>query len=500
MKKFYLTTPLYYVNDLPHIGHSYTTIAADILARWKRLLGFDVFFLTGTDEHGTKIAKSAQQHNMQPLEFADMIVEHFKRLWQRLNITYDDFIRTTETRHTKIVQQVFEDLIKKGLIYKGKYSGWYCVPCETYLQTEELSGKNCPNCGREVELIDEDTYYFRLSIFQESLKKYFKDNPDFFAPSWRAKEMLNFLNQGLKDISFSRTKVRWAIPSISDPHHTIYVWIDALLNYITAINYGCEDFFNYWPADVHFIGKEILRFHTIIWPAILIAINLPPPKKVFAHGWWTVEGEKMSKSKGNIIDPNKIIDKYSSDVIRYFLFSEVTFGEDGDFSYQALVNRYNSDLADNFGNLVSRLLNMIETFFNGEIDNPGGDEGLIKQATNSIKNFYKKMEDLAFTDALGEIFLILKKTNQFIESKAPWNTIKTDKEFTKNTLYQALAALKTATIALHPFIPDTTTKLWQLLAQQQDLSTQAKGLFLQGEKIFFSTDIKLKKCNPLFPK
>ncbi len=369
-KKFYITTPIYYLNSAPHIGHAYTTLACDILARYKKSKGFGVHFLTGTDEHGANIQKAAEAHNVTPKAWTDDMASRFKALWEVLNIQYDDIIRTTDARLERPVQEVFEILIKSGDIYKGSYSGKYCYSCESYIDETEAINNCCPIHKKELTELKEETYFFKLSKYEQALLKFYEANPDFLSPHFRASEIVNFVKSGLKDLSVTRTKVAWGIPLVSDPAHTIYVWFDALLNYATAPGLGtkiCKDemFKNYpynfdelWPANVHLIGKEIYRFHAVIWPAMLMALNLPLPKKVFAHGWWTVEGEKMSKSRGNFIDPAEVTAKYGVDALRYFLFREVPFGGDGDFSMQSFINRFNADLANDLGNLVSRTLNM----------------------------------------------------------------------------------------------------------------------------------------------
>jgi len=355
-KTFYITTPIYYVNDVPHIGHAYTTIAADVMARYKKLSGYDVLFSTGTDEHGQKIARSAEKVNITPLELADKVVLKFKDLWPLLNIKYDDFIRTTEPRHIKVVQEIFNKLYEKGDIYKGEYEGWYCVPCETFWTETQLTNETCPTCGKKIEKIKEESYFFKMSKYQDQILSYFEKNPQCIQPKARRNEIISFVKGGLKDQSITRTKksLKWGIDVPFDNNHVIYVWYDALLNYITVAGYNMDNkkFKKYWPADVHLVGKDILRFHTVIWFTMLMAAGIEPPRMVFAHGWWTIEGEKMSKSKGNVVDPYKTIEEYGADAFRYFLMREVSFGQDGNFSKDYLINRINYDLANDLGNLV----------------------------------------------------------------------------------------------------------------------------------------------------
>ncbi|MEI7817446.1 MAG: methionine--tRNA ligase, partial [Desulfuromonadales bacterium] len=366
---FYVTTPIYYVNDVPHIGHAYTTVAADVLARYKRLMGFDVYFLTGSDEHGQKVEKAATTAGETPLELADRVVKRFQALWERLGISHNDFIRTTQERHKSGVSRIFKDILDKGDIYLGEYEDWYCTPCETFWTETQLIEGRCPDCNRPVDKLKEESYFFRMSKYQEQLLEHIEVNPDFIQPKSKRNEILSFIKEGLRDLSVSRTTFTWGIPVPGNDRHIIYVWFDALTNYITALGYPDEagNYGRYWPVDVHLIGKDILRFHAVYWPTFLMAAGLPLPKKVFAHGWWTVEGQKMSKSLQNVVEPNMLIDKYGVDAVRYFLMREVPFGLDGDFSHTALVQRINSDLANDIGNLLSRSTAMAVKYFGGTL-------------------------------------------------------------------------------------------------------------------------------------
>ena len=466
-KKFYITTPLYYVNDVLHLGHAYCTIGADCLARWRRKKGDNVFFLTGTDEHGQKVADAAREHGMTPREWADAIVEKDRALWSLLNISYDGFIRTTDERHVRSVQDIFSYLYKKGDIYKGQYEGWYCIPDETFLLDSQLKDGCCPECGRKVEWLIEESYFFRLSRYQERLLRFYKDRADFFQPPNRAKEMVNFVSQGLKDLSVSRTNVPWAIPVPFDSAHTIYVWFDALINYVSAIGYGTENsgFRGLWPADIHVVGKEIYKFHTVIWPAILMALDMELPLQVFGHGWWTVEGRKMSKSLGNVIDPASVIEKVGVDAFRYFILREVPFGCDGDFSYGAVFGRYNADLANNLGNLFQRTLSMIEKYCQGRIpgqnhDDRFGLKNTVLRAYGAIDGYYART---ALSDVLHTIMEIVAYANKTIEDCAPWNMAKTKDTLLEPLLYDLAECNRHIAELIEPFMPSTAAAMRQRL-------------------------------------
>lgn len=488
MKKYYVTTPLYYVNYKPHIGHAYTTIAADVISRYKKSKKCEVFFQTGTDEHGINIERTAQSYGKSPKQWADEIVEYFKDMWKILHIEYDHFIRTTDVEHERQVQLIFEKLIKKGDIYKGKYEGLYCSSCENFYEESELIDGGCPIHKKPVEKISEETYFFRLSKYQESLLRHYKDNPDFLSPSYRANEIINFVESGLKDISVSRTRVKWGIPVLSDPSHTIYVWFDALLNYITGPGYKVDGdntkFYEIWPCDVHLIGKEIFRFHAVIWPAMLMALELPLPKKVYAHGWWTVEGEKMSKSRGNIINPIDIVKEYGCDVFRYFIFREVPFGQDGDFSYQALKNRYNAELSNGLGNLFSRVLSMVKKYCQNIMPEKPHDSKIMEQFLELEKEIDSFMESLNFSSALESIWKAISYMNKKIDVERPWELAKSDKEKLRVFLDDMVWGLRMIAKWIYPFMPDTSIKMSMYLA-----IGDTKENLMKDEKI-----------QPLFPR
>ncbi len=498
--KFCLTTPAYYVNDVLHIGHAYCTIAADIIARFRRFAGDDVLFITATDEHGQKIEDAAKSAGIEPIALADRIVAHDKKVWERLNISYDDFIRTTEERHVRTVESVFNALYEKGDIYKGMYEGMYCTPCESFCVESQVKDNKCPDCARELERIKEESYFFKLSKYREKLLKHYEENPDFMKPHSRKAEMINIVEGGLKDLSVSRTAVKWGIPVPFDKKHVIYVWFDALINYISAAGYGNDDkkFSGFWPAELHLIGKEIYKFHVIIWPAMLFAMGLELPRTVFGHGWWTVDGEKMSKSKGNVVDPVKMADDYGVDVFRYFLFREVPFGVDGDFSEKALVVRYNTELANDLGNLLNRTLTMLEKYFEGKVPQPGDSKDefrdMMEKSGARTVEYYNKYE---ISSALSEIMKSVGNANRYIESSAPWKLAKENREKLKEVLYDLIEAIRIITLLLAPFMPQTAEKIWEQLGLESKISGMTiRDISWGGLK----PGTKVNKGLPLFPK
>ncbi|MGQ9802153.1 MAG: methionine--tRNA ligase [Candidatus Saccharicenans sp.] len=474
---FYVTTPIYYVNDVPHIGHAYTTIIADALARYQRLSGKKVYFLTGTDEHGQKIEKAAAEKGLKPKELADRVVVRFKELWQKLNISYDYFIRTTEEFHERGVQKIFQQLLARGDIYKGTYQGWYCVSEENFLPEDvplEPEGhKICPDCGRKALLLEEESYFFRLSAYQQPLLDFYAAHPRFARPQSRMNEVVSFVRQGLKDLSITRTSVRWGIPVPGDPKHTIYVWFDALHNYVTGAGYDWnpELFRTFWPADVHLIGKDILRFHAIFWPAFLMAAGFPLPETVFGHGWWLKDETKMSKSLGNVLDPYLILEKVGADALRYFLLREVPIGLDGSFSHEGFVQRVNSDLANDLGNLVQRTLTMAYNYFNGQVPQPGEETGPDRDLASSFEKtrdqVFSLYDDYALNRALEEIWVFLNVTNKYLADNEPWKLARKpeSRERLARIIYQALCAIRGSSYLLYPVMPETAEKIWALLGE-----------------------------------
>jgi len=508
---FYITTPIYYVNDVPHIGHAYTTIIADALARFKRLAGYDVFFLTGTDEHGQKIEKAAAEKGLTPKELADKVVVRIKDLWQAMNISNDYFIRTTEPFHEKGVQKIFNQLLDKGDIYKGTYQGWYCVGEENFLADDiplaEGSRKICPDCGRLATIVEESTYFFRLSAYTKPLLDFYESYPSFVRPQSRMNEVVSFVRMGLKDLSITRTTVKWGIPVPGDPAHTIYVWFDALHNYLTGIGYDwdLELYQKYWPATIHLIGKDILRFHAIFWPAFLMAAEFPLPRCVFGHGWWLKDETKMSKSKGNVLDPYVIIKAFGPDPLRYFLLREIPIGQDGNFSHEAFLHRVNSDLANDLGNLVHRTLTMIQSYFQGRLEDIdiGQEQAEDRKVGTDFDELKEKASGLyeaaVINKALEEIWVYINSVNKYLADHEPWKLAKDpgQRQRLGRVLYQTAAAIRGISYLLFPVMPESSQKIWGLLGEDGPIEARSYPEFrFEGLK----TGQTARKPQPLFPR